>query len=60
VAPGEYIIKIEVAYWPSMQSQLASAAVEIGQKEEQVVVEEGNLIPYVAVKYYPEEEFQTK
>ena len=53
VALGEYIIKVEVAYWPSMQYQLVSATLKIGKKEEQVVVEEGNLIPYLEVKYYP-------
>ena len=56
VNPGEYIIKAEIAYWPSMQSQLVSATIKVGEKEEQVTVEEGNLIPYLAVKYYPEEQ----
>jgi len=54
VNPAEYIIKVEVAYWPSMQYQIASATVKIGEKKEQVVVEEGNLIPYLEVKYYSE------
>ncbi|MBM3235914.1 DUF2271 domain-containing protein [Candidatus Poribacteria bacterium] len=52
VNPGEYIVKVEVTYWPSMQSQLVSATIKVGEKEEQVVVEEGNLIPYLEVKYY--------
>lgn len=53
VNPGEYIIKVEVAYWPSMQYQSASTTVNIGEKEQQTVVEKGNLIPYLEVKYYP-------
>jgi hypothetical protein len=52
VNPGEYIVKVEVTYWPSMQSQLVSATIKVGEKEEQVAVEEGNLIPYLEVKYY--------
>jgi hypothetical protein len=54
VNPGEYIVKVEVTYWPSMQSQLVAATIKLGEKEEQAVVEEGNLIPYLEVKYYPE------
>jgi len=53
VKSGEYIIKVEVAYWPSMKYQLVSAAIKLGKKEARVVVEEGNLIPYLDVKYFP-------
>jgi hypothetical protein len=53
VKPGRYVIKVEVAYWPSTQYQMVSATLKIGEKEGRVVVEEGNLIPYLAVKYYP-------
>lgn len=52
VKNGEYIVKIETAYWPSMEYQLSSAKIKIGEKEDRVVVEEGNIIPYVEVKYY--------
>jgi len=54
VESGEYTIKVEVAYWPSLQYQLVSANLEVGKKEVKAVVEEGNLIPYMEVKYYPE------
>jgi hypothetical protein len=53
VKPGEYIIKVEVAYWPSMEYQSTSAAIKLGKNPERVVTEEGNLIPYLEVKYYP-------
>ncbi len=52
VKNGEYIVKIETAYWPSMEYQLSSARIKIGEKEERVVLEEGNIIPYVEVKYF--------
>lgn len=53
VKPGEYTVKVEVAYWPSMEYQLVSAAINLGKTQEQAVTEEGNLIPYLEVKYYP-------
>jgi tetratricopeptide (TPR) repeat protein len=53
VNPGEYIIKVEVAYWPSMEYQMVSAAINLGKNQKQAVTEEGNLIPYLEVKYYP-------
>ncbi len=53
VKSGEYVIKIEVSYWPSMQYQWVSADINIGKKETRTVVEEGNLIPYLEVKYIP-------
>ncbi len=53
VKPGEYVIKVEVAYWPSMEYQSTSAAIKLGKNQERVVTEEGNLIPYLEVKYYP-------
>jgi tetratricopeptide (TPR) repeat protein len=53
VAPGEYVVKVEVAYWPSMEYQLASAAIKLGEKETRTVTKEGNLIPYLEAKYRP-------
>ncbi len=53
VKSGEYIVKVEVSYWPSMQYQSVSATIKLGRKEERKVVEEGNLIPYLEVKYVP-------
>jgi tetratricopeptide (TPR) repeat protein len=53
VKAGEYVVKVEVAYWPSMQYQLVSAAVDLGEKEDRTVVEEGKFAPYLEVNYFP-------
>ncbi len=52
VKPGEYLVKIEVMYWPSMEYECSSAPVKIGQKEEKVLFKEGKLIPYAELKYF--------
>ncbi len=51
VKAGDYIVKVEVSYWPSMQYQRVEAPVTLAKKDEQVVVEEGNLIPYLEINY---------
>ncbi len=51
VKSGEYVVKVEVSYWPSMQYQRVEAPIKIGRKDKRTVVEEGNLIPYLEVKY---------
>lgn len=53
VKPGGYIVKVEVAFWPSMEYQTVSAAINVGKGKKQVVREEGNHIPYLELKYYP-------
>jgi len=53
VKNGEYIVKVEVCHWPHVKYQLVQAPIKIGKKENQVVVEEGKLIPYLEVTYYP-------
>jgi len=53
VKPGEYVVKVEVAYWPSMKYRLVSTHIKLGEKEAGKVVEEGNFIPYLEVKYFP-------
>jgi tetratricopeptide (TPR) repeat protein len=52
VKPGEYMVKIEVMYWPSMEYECSSAPIKIGKNEEKVVFKEGKLIPYAEVKYF--------
>jgi tetratricopeptide (TPR) repeat protein len=52
VKPGEYLVKIEVVYWPSMEYECASAAVKIGKENAQVIFKEGKLIPSAEVKYF--------
>jgi hypothetical protein len=49
---GEYVIKIEAAYWPSMEYQFSSAKIKIGKEDSQIIVKEGNIIPYIEVKYF--------
>jgi len=53
VTAGEYVVKVEVAYWPSMQYQLVSAAVSFGEKGDQTIVEQGKFVPYLKVNYFP-------
>jgi len=53
VTAGEYVVKVEVAYWPSMQYQLVSAAVTFGEKGDRIIVEQGKFIPYLEVSYFP-------
>jgi hypothetical protein len=36
-----------------MEYQLVSAAINIGKDKDRVVIEQGDLIPYLEVKYYP-------
>jgi len=51
VKAGEYVVKIEVSYWPSMEYQAIAAPITIGKKGGKAVVKEGNLIPYLEVNY---------
>ncbi|MFZ1946240.1 MAG: DUF2271 domain-containing protein [bacterium] len=53
VPAGRYLIKVEVSYWPSMKYQLVSATIAIGGAQAVQVVEEGDYVPYVEVKYLP-------
>lgn len=53
VRPGEYIVKVEVAYWPSMEYQLVSTSIDVGNGKTSSLKKEGDLIPYLEVKYYP-------
>jgi len=52
VKPGEYIVKVEVNYWPSGEYQMVSTKIRIGKESDGTVVEEENLIPYLEVKYH--------
>ncbi len=53
VKSGKYAVKVEVSHWPSMHYQLAEGAIEVGKKEQQTIVAEGNFIPYLEITYYP-------
>jgi len=52
VTAGEYVVKVEVAYWPSMQYQLVSAVFTFGEKGDRIIVEQGKFIPYLKVNYF--------
>jgi tetratricopeptide (TPR) repeat protein len=53
VPAGEYIIRVEAAFWPSMEYQAVAATIKVSQDQKQVVMKEGNLIPFLEVKYIP-------
>jgi tetratricopeptide (TPR) repeat protein len=53
VPEGDYTVRVEVMYWPSMLYQLVSATVTVGDERDRSVVEEGNLVPYLEVTYLP-------
>ncbi len=50
---GEYVVKVEMSWWPSMMYELASTAIEIGKKERTSVAPGGKLIPSLEVRYLP-------
>jgi hypothetical protein len=53
IKPGEYVVKVETAYWPSRQYQIVEAPITLGRKPTDVVVEEGKIIRHVKVRYVP-------
>jgi tetratricopeptide (TPR) repeat protein len=53
VSSGEYKVFVEVAYWPSMQYQRVESPITVGKGAVRKVVEEGNIIPYLELRYLP-------
>jgi hypothetical protein len=53
VEPGDYVVKVETSYWPSMKYQMVEAPVKVGGEESRTTVEEGNFLPFVQVTYIP-------
>jgi tetratricopeptide (TPR) repeat protein len=51
VKNGNYAANIEVTFWPSMQYQRVEVPFKVGKKGEHAIVEQGNLVPYVEVRY---------
>jgi tetratricopeptide (TPR) repeat protein len=51
VKKGHYRVKVEVTFWPTMQYQRVEVPFEIGKKGEPVVIEQGDYVPYVEVRY---------
>jgi hypothetical protein len=54
VPNATYTVKVEVHHWPSMHYQSVSADIEIGGEAGIEVVNEGNLVPFLEVRYVPE------
>jgi hypothetical protein len=53
VEPGDYVVKVETSYWPSMLYQMVEAPITIGDEEMKSVTAEGNFIPYLEVTFVP-------
>ena len=53
VQPGEYVVKVESHFWPSMKYEMAGASVTVGGAEHLMVIEEGKFIPYLELRYMP-------
>ncbi len=49
-----YTVKVEVHHWPSMHYQNVSADIQVGGEASVEVVKEGDLIPFLEVRYVPE------
>jgi tetratricopeptide (TPR) repeat protein len=53
VQPGDYVIKVETHFWPSMTYEMASATIAIGGDEPGTVTKEGTYIPFLELRYIP-------
>jgi hypothetical protein len=53
VDPGEYVIKVETSFWPSMKYEMASGIVAVGGDKAQTVTQEGTFIPFLELRYMP-------
>ena len=54
VPDATYTVKVEVHHWPSMHYQNVSADIKIGGEAGVTVVTEGDLVPFLEVRYAPE------
>jgi tetratricopeptide (TPR) repeat protein len=53
VEPGEYVIKVETHFWPSMKYEMTSGMVAVGGDSTQKVTQEGTFIPFLELRYMP-------
>jgi cytochrome c-type biogenesis protein CcmH/NrfG len=53
VEPGEYVVKVETHFWPSMKYEMASASISVGGDKDLMSVKEGTFIPYLELRYMP-------
>lgn len=51
VPKGDYTVRVETSHWPSGKYQNVAAQIEVGGKHGAVLVEEGELIPFLEVTY---------
>jgi len=54
VPRGEYTVKVETSYWPSMKYQTAAVKFTVGENMESSIAEENDYIPYMKVVCYAE------
>ena len=53
VKRGIYRIIAESSFWPSMKYQRIEAEIKIGRKHVKKIIEEGGLLPYMEVSFFP-------
>jgi tetratricopeptide (TPR) repeat protein len=53
VKPGDYVVKVETSFWPSMKYETASGTIAVGGDKAQTVTQEGTFIPFLEVQYLP-------
>lgn len=51
VENGVYTIKVETWHWPSMFYQIVKGEINIGDENTEIIIEEGNFIPYFKIRY---------
>ncbi len=51
ISQGNYVIKLEVNFWPSGKYEYLRIPISIGKKDESAATREGKLVPYLEVKY---------
>lgn len=54
VEDARYVIKVEAHHWPSMHYQQAGLEVSVGGGPQARTLSEGDLVPFMEVKYIPE------
>lgn len=53
VGHGNYVVKVECSWWPSMQYELAQVEIQVGNKPGRARAEQGDFIPLLECSYYP-------
>ncbi len=53
VPDGSYRVKVECSWWPSMKYELAELEVHVGRNEQRVSDDDGELVPYLGLRFLP-------